>query len=153
MKIEKRIKDLKMTLVELAPPQGLYVPAVQYGKTVTTSGQLPFQDNRLITPGRVGKEVSTEQASRASKIALMNALSAIKSVVRDLDKIKKVVRLNGYVCSALEYYDQPKVMNGASELLIDIFGEAIGQHTRCALGVFQLPLNSCIELDLTVELI
>lgn len=151
MLIEKRIKDLKLNLVELAKPQGIYVPAVQTGNLVYTSGQLPLQDNRIVYPGRVGKEVTLEQAQRASKMALINALSAIKSVIRDLDRIQKIVRLNGFVCSALEFNDQPKVMNGASELLVEIFGEDVGTHTRCALGVLELPMKACVELDLIVE--
>lgn len=148
--IEKRIKELKLSLVELAKPQGLYVPAVKYGNVITTSGQLPFQDQRLIFPGRVGKEVSLENAQRAAKAALMNCLSAVRYVCNDLDKVKKVVRLNGFVCSALSFNDHPKVLNAASELLIQIFGEEIGQHTRCAIGVFELPMRACVELDLTV---
>lgn len=152
VKIEKRIKELKMEVVELPPAQGIYVPAVQYGNIITTSGQLPLQAGRLIHPGRVGKDVTLEQAQRASKIALMNAISAVRSLVRDLDKVKKIIRLNGFVCSAIDFNDQPKVMNGASELLIDIFGQEIGSHTRCALGVIELPMRSCVELDLTVEI-
>ena len=153
MIIEKRIKELKMTLVDLVKPQGVYVPALRTGNLVMTSGQLPFQDQRLLFPGRVGKEVTLENAQRAAKACVLNCLSAIKSVCRDLDQIKKVLRVNGYVCSALGFNDQPRVLNGASELLVDIFGEEIGQHTRCALGVFELPMNACIEIDMTVELL
>jgi len=152
MRIEKRIQELKMNLVELPKPQGIYVPAVQYDNCVITSGQLPLQDNRLIFPGRVGKEVSLEQAQRAAKIAVMNALSAIKNLIRDLDRIQKIVRLNGFVASALDFNDQPKVMNGASELLVDIFGSDVGTHTRCAIGAFELPMKACVEVDLLVQL-
>jgi len=152
MKIEKRMKELRCTLVELAKPQGLYVPAKRYGDLVTTSGQLPFQDQRLIFPGRVGSEVSYENAQRAAKAALVNCLSAIKYVCGDLDKIKQVVRLNGFVRSAPTFSDQPGVLNAASQLLLDIFGEVMGSHTRCAIGVYELPLKSCIELDLTVQI-
>lgn len=151
MQIEKRIKELKLPLVELAKPQGLYLPASRYGNLITTSGQLPFQDQRLLFPGRVGKEVSQENAQRAARAAVMNCLSAVRFVCRDLDKIKKIVRMNGYVCSALGFNDQPKILNAASETLIDIFGDKIGQHTRCAIGVFELRLRSCVEIDLTVE--
>ncbi len=151
MKIEKRIQALKLNLVELAKPQGVYVPAVQYGNIITTSGQLPLQDNRLIFPGRVGKEVSLEQAQRAAKIAVLNALSAVKSVIRDLDRITKIIRVNGFVACAIDFNDQPKVMNGASELLVEIFGEDIGLHTRCAIGAFELPMKACVEIDITVE--
>ena len=151
MKIEKRIQALKLNLVELAKPQGVYVPAVQYGNIITTSGQLPLQDNRLVFPGRVGKEVSLEQAQRAAKIAVLNALSAVKSVIRDLDRITKIIRVNGFVACAIDFNDQPKVMNGASELLVEIFGEDIGLHTRCAIGAFELPMKACVEIDITVE--
>lgn len=151
MKIEQRIKELKLQLVELAKPQGLYIPAVQYGDLITTSGLIPYQDQRLIFPGRVDKEVTLENAQRAAKAAVMNALSAVRHVCHDLDKIKKIIRMNGYVCTSLGFNQQPLVLNGASELLIDIFGEKIGSHTRCAIGVFELPLRACVEIDLTVQ--
>jgi len=151
MNIEKRIKELRLSIVDLAKPQGLYVPAMRYGNLITTSGQLPMQDRRLIFPGRVGKEVSFENSKRAAKIAVMNCLSAIRWVCGDLDKITKIVRMNGFICSALSFNDQPRVLNEASELLIEIFGEQIGQHTRCAIGVFELPLQACVEIDLTVQ--
>ena len=151
MNIEKRIKELKLNLVELAKPQGLYVPATRYGDLITTSGQLPMQDNRLIFPGRVGKEVSFDNSKRAAKIAVINCLSAIRWVCGDLDKVKKIVRMNGFICSALSFNDQPKVLNAASELLIEIFGEQVGPHTRCAIGVFELPLRACVEIDMTVQ--
>lgn len=150
MNIEKKIKELKLTLVDLVKPQGVYVPAVKVGDTIITSGQLPFQDQRLLFPGRVGKEITVENAQRAARVCVMNCLSAVRSVCRDLDKIKKIVRINGYVTSALGFNDQPRVLNGASELLVDIFGEDIGTHTRCAIGVFELPLGSCVEIDMTV---
>lgn len=152
MKIEKRIKELKMTLVDLVKPQGVYVPALQQGNLVITSGQLPYQDQRLLFPGRVGKEVSVENAQRAARAAALNCLSAIRYVCRDLDRIKKVIRLNGFVCSGLGFNDQPRVMNAASEFLVDLFGQEIGSHTRCAIGAFELPMNSCVEIDMTVEI-
>lgn len=151
MKIEDRIRRLKMTINELPKAQGLYVPAVQTGKLVITSGQLPISEQRLIFPGRVDKEVTVENAQRAAKAALLNCLSAVRWVIGDLDKVKKIVRLNGFVCSALSFNDHPRVLNGASELLIEIFGDVIGPHTRTAIGVFELPMKACVELDLTVE--
>ena len=152
MKIEARIKELKLPLVVLAKPQGSYVPAVLSGTQVITSGQLPYQDQRLLFPGRVGKEVTLENAQRASRIAVMNCLAAAKSVIGDLDRVKKIIRLNGFVCSALGFNEQPRVLNAASDVLIDIFGETIGQHTRCAIGVFELPAFSCVELDMLLEI-
>lgn len=142
---------MKLPLVDVLSAQGVYVPAVKTGQLVITSGQLPFQDQRLVYPGRVGKEVSLENAQRAARVAVVNCLSAIRHVVGDLDKIKKIIRMNGYITSALTFNDQPRVMNAASELLIEIFGEEIGTHTRTAIGVFELPAGSCLEIDLTVE--
>lgn len=151
MKIEDRIKKLKLTLTELPKALGSYIPAVRCGNIVTTSGQLPISEQRLIFPGRVDKEVTVENAQRAAKAALLNCLSAVRSVIGDLDKVKKVIRLNGFVCSALAFNDHPRVLNGASDLLIEIFGQEIGSHTRTAIGVFELPMKACVELDLTVE--
>lgn len=152
MKIEKKMKELRLPLTLVAKAQGIYVPAVKTGSLVLTSGQLPMQDARLLFPGRVGKEVSIENAGRAARVAVVNALAAIRHIILDLDKITKIVRLNGFICSALTFHDQPRVMNFASELLIEIFGEDIGAHTRTAVGVFELPLGSCVEVDLTVEI-
>jgi len=152
MDIEKRIKYLKLSVPTLAKPAGTYVPAVKTGKLIFTSGQLPLADNRLIFKGRVGKEVSTENAQRATKTALINALAAIKWVVKDLDKIKKIVRLNCHICSAIDYFDQAKVANAASDLLLEIFGDEVGAHSRVTVGVLELPMGACVELDLIVEL-
>ena len=151
MKIENRIKELKLELVQLTAPQGVYVPAVQYGDLITTSGQLPFRDQRIMFPGRVGKEVTIENSQRAARAAAMNCLAAIKSICKDLDRIRRIIRVNGFVCSALSFNQQPSVLNAASELLIDIFGKEIGQHTRCAIGSFELPLGSSVEIDMTVQ--
>lgn len=151
MHIEQQIKSLKLPFAEVAKPAGLYVPATRYGDIITTSGQLPFQDQRVIFPGRVGKEVTLENAQRAARAAIMNCLAAVKWACGDLDKIKKIIRMNGYVSSAIGFNDQPQVMNAASQTLIDIFGEELGQHTRCALGVLELPLKACVEIDLTVQ--
>jgi enamine deaminase RidA (YjgF/YER057c/UK114 family) len=151
MKIEKRIKELKIDIIDMAAPLGVYVPAMQYGDLITTSGQLPFRDQRILFPGRVGKEVQVENAQRAARAAAINCLMAVRSVCKDLDKIRRIVRINGFVCSALAFNQQPSVLNAASELLIDIFGKEVGQHTRCAVGVFELPMRSCIEIDMTVQ--
>lgn len=151
MNFEKTVKDLKLDIPTLSKPVGLYVPAIKVGNLVYTSGQLPLTDGRLIFKGRVGKEVTTENAQRAAKVATINALAAIKWGVGDLNKIKKLVRLNGYVCSAIGYNDHAKVMNAASELLIQIFGDSAGAHTRISIGVLELPMGACVELDLVVE--
>lgn len=152
MKIEKIIQEKKLQLVEYTGAHNLYEPAMKNGNIITTSGQFPIQDQRLVYPGRVGKDVSTENAQKAARVAVMNCLSAIKYVCHDLDKIKQVLNLNGYVCSALGYNDQQRVLNSASELLLEIFGDKVGQHTRRAIGVFELPFKSSVELEMVVKI-
>ena len=149
---EKQIKALKLDVPTLAKPVGLYVPAVQTGKLVFSSGQLPLADGgRLAFKGRVGKEVTVENGERAAKISLLNCLSAIRWAIGDLNKIKKCVRLNGYVCSAIGFNDQSKVINAASDLLIQIFGEENGAHSRASIGVLELPMGAAVEIDLIIE--
>lgn len=152
MDFEQTIKTLKISVPELSPPQGSYVPAVKSGKIIYTSGQLPLSDGRPVFKGRVGKEVTTENAQRAARSSVVNALAAIRWLTGDLNCIKKIIRLNGYVCSAIAYNDQARVMNAASELLIQIFGEEVGTHSRVTVGVLELPLGACLELDLIVEI-
>jgi enamine deaminase RidA (YjgF/YER057c/UK114 family) len=151
MDIDQKLKSLKVIIPDLGKPVGLYVPAVKTGNLVYTSGQLPFADGRLIFNGRVGKDVTPENAQRAAKAALVNALAAIKWVIGDLTKIKKIIRLNGFVCSAIGYNDQAKIMNAASELLIQIFGDEVGNHSRVTVGCLELPMGACVEVDLIVE--
>lgn len=151
MDFEKQILSLKLAIPSLSPPIGTYVPAVKTGNLVYTSGQLPLSDGRLLFKGRVGKEVSIENAQRASKAALINTLAAVKWLIGDLNRIKKIVRLNGYINSAIGFLDQPKVLNSASDLLLQIFGETTGSHSRTAIGVLELPMGACVELDLIVE--
>lgn len=151
MDFEKTIKDLKLVIPALEKPTNLYIPAVKTGNQVYTSGQLPLVDGRLIFKGRVGKEVTTENAQRAAKAAIVNALAAVKWVIHDLNRIKKIIRVNGYVCSAIGYNDQAKVMNAASELLLQIFGNEAGSHSRVSIGVLELPMGACVEIDLVVE--
>lgn len=152
MDYEKRIRELKLELPVMAKPVGLYLPAVCAGKLVYTSGQLAMSDGRVAFKGRVGKEVSLKNAGRAAKIALMNALAAIKWAIGDLGKIKKIIRLNGFISSALDFIDQPKVLNAASELLLEIFGDEVGGHSRVAVGCLELPMQSCVEVDLIAEI-
>ncbi|EKD41682.1 MAG: endoribonuclease L-PSP, partial [uncultured bacterium] len=104
-----------------------------------------------IFPGRAGKDVTTENAQRATKAALVNCLAAVKWILGTLDKVKKIVRLNGQICSAIDYHDQAKIMNAASDMLVEIFGEEIGSHTRVTVGCLELPMKAVVELDLIVE--
>ncbi|MBX7147587.1 RidA family protein [bacterium] len=152
MEIEEKFKKLKLPIPSLTKPVGSYIPATKAGNLVFTSGQLPITDGRIIHQGRVGKEIKLEQAQFAAKICLLNALGAIKGVIGDLDKIKKIVRVNGFVRSALDFTDQPKVLNGASDLILEVFGETKGQHTRVAIGCIELPMNACVEVDIIVEI-
>ena len=151
MSIDQRVKELKIAIPELSKPVGSYVPAVKTGHLIYTAGQLPLVDGRVIFPGRVGKDVTLENAQRAAKAALINCLAALKWSLGSLDRIKKFVRLGGHVCSAIEYNEQAKVMNAASDMLVDIFGDEIGSHTRVTVGVLELPMKAVIEIDLIAE--
>lgn len=150
MAIEQKLQSMGMTLPEVAKPVAGYVPAVRSGNLVYTSGQLPTTGGRLHYRGKVGGEVDEDTAYEASRIAALNALAAVKSVIGDLDKIVRVVRVMGYVSSAMGFNNQPAVVNGASDFLKELFGDA-GQHARSAIGVFQLPLDAPVEVELLVE--
>ncbi len=151
------IFEEKITLIGLLLPQtssaaGLYVPAIRSGNNVYTSGQLPLLDGKLVEPGGKGKvnDESKEGAVYASRVALLNALAAIKSVTGTLDSIERIVKLTLYVASEYHFSSQHLVANGASSLLHEIFGEK-GSHARSAVGVAELPLNASLELELIVQ--
>jgi enamine deaminase RidA (YjgF/YER057c/UK114 family) len=127
-----------------------YVPAVQTGNLVFTSGQLPTVRGELQRQGQVGADVTLDEAREDARTAILNALAAVKSVVGDLDRIERVVRVNGFVNSVPGFTDQPTVINGASDLLLQLFGDA-GRHSRAAIGVSALPRNAAVEIDITVE--
>lgn len=148
--IESRLIELGSPLPDLANPVAAYVPAVVSGNLVFTSGQLPFTGGSLPETGKVGSSVSPEAAKTYARQAALNALAAVKSVIGDLDRISRIVKLVGFVASVPEFSGQPGVINGASEFLGDVFGEA-GQHARSAVGVAVLPLDSPVELELIVE--
>ena len=148
--VEDRLKNLGMILPEVAAPLAAYVPAKKVGQVIFTAGQLPIQKGELICKGLLGQDVDVEQAYQAARICTLNALAAIKGVVKDLDQIVQVVRVVGYVASTSTFTQQPAIVNGASELLLEIFGE-VGKHARSALGVASLPLNASVEIELTVE--
>jgi enamine deaminase RidA (YjgF/YER057c/UK114 family) len=150
MIIENRLLDLYIELPEIAKPVAAYIPAIQTGKLVFTSGQLPMVNGELISKGRLGQDVEIDEAKKAARICTLNALAAIKGVIGDLDRIKQIVRVVGYVASVPTFTQQPAVVNGASELLLEIFGEN-GRHARSAVGMAVLPLNSSVEIELTVE--
>ena len=148
--IENKIKELGLQLPEPPKPLAAYIPAKQTGNLVFTAGQLPMVNGEIILKGLLGQDVEIEPAYNAAKICTLNALSAIKGVIGDLDKIKQVVRVVGYVASVPTFTQQPAIVNGASEFLLEIFGDR-GKHARSAVGMAVLPLNAAVEIELTVE--
>jgi enamine deaminase RidA (YjgF/YER057c/UK114 family) len=148
--IENQLSALGIQLPEPPKPLAAYIAAKQTGNLVFTAGQLPMVNGNLIATGLLGRDIEVEAAKAAAQTCVINALSAVKGVIGDLDKIKQIVRVVGYVASVPEFTQQPAVVNGASELLLEIFGEA-GRHARSAIGVAVLPLNAAVEVELTVE--
>jgi len=144
-----RLRELGIRLPPVAAPVAAYVPAVRSGQLVFTSGQLPFVDGGLRRTGKVGGSVEVEDAAADAKVCALNALAAIDDLV-GLDSIVRVVRVVGYVASAEGFSGQPRVVNGASEFLGRVFGDA-GVHARSAVGVAELPMNAPVEVELTVE--
>jgi enamine deaminase RidA (YjgF/YER057c/UK114 family) len=144
-----KLAELGIELPVVVQPLGSYVPAVQTGNLVYTSGQLPMQDGKLVAAGKVGGDVTTEQGKDLARICALNALAAIDSLV-GIDSVTKVVKVVGFVASAAGFNGQPGVVNGASDLLADVFGEA-GVHARSAVGVAELPLDAPVEVELVVE--
>jgi enamine deaminase RidA (YjgF/YER057c/UK114 family) len=148
--IEQRIIDLGFVLPETAKPLAAYIPAVQSGNLVFTSGQLPMIAGSLAETGKVGGSVSPERAKELATVCALNALAAVKTVIGDLDKIKRIVKVVGFVSSTPEFSGQPAVVNGASEFLGEVFGDK-GIHARSAVGVAVLPLDAPVEIELIVE--
>ncbi|WP_348770198.1 RidA family protein [Arthrobacter sp. E3] len=149
-RIEARLAELGLSLPPVAAPVAAYVPAVISGNHVYTSGQLPFIKGKLTATGKVGAGVSAEDAKSMAATAAINALAALKSVIGDLDRVTRIVKVVGFVASDPSFTGQPGVINGASELLGEVFGEA-GVHARSAVGVSVLPLDSPVEVELVAE--
>ncbi|MEU9255576.1 RidA family protein [Streptomyces sp. NPDC048270] len=150
--VEAKLAELGLTLPEVVPPLATYQPAVRSGSYVFTSGQLPMVKGSLPVTGKVGAEVSAEQAKELAATCALNALAAVKSVIGDLDKIARVVKVVGFVASAPDFTAQPGVLNGASELLGAVLGDK-GVHARSAVGVAVLPLDAPVEVEIQVELV
>jgi enamine deaminase RidA (YjgF/YER057c/UK114 family) len=149
-KIELKLKELKLQIPDAPKPVAAYIPAKQTGNLVFTAGQLPMVNGELVSKGLLGQDVEIDEANKAARICTLNAIAAIKGVIGDLDRIKQIVRVVGYVASVPTFTQQPAVVNGASELLLEIFGEN-GKHARSAVGMAVLPLNASVEIELTVE--
>jgi enamine deaminase RidA (YjgF/YER057c/UK114 family) len=150
LSVTDRLAELGLSIPEVAKPVASYVPATIAGNLVFTAGQLPFVGGQLPATGKVGAEVSTDDAKAYARTAVLNALAAVETAIGSVDRITRIVKLVVFVASAPEFSGQPTVANGASDTLVEIFGEA-GRHARSAVGVAVLPLDAPVELELIVE--
>jgi len=148
---EEKLKELGLSVPEVATPVAVYVPAVRSGQHVFTSGQLPMRSGELMTTGKVGAEVTLEEAVECARQCALNAIAAVKAEIGDLAQVKRIVKVVCFVASTPDFTAQPKVANGVSELLGEVFGDA-GVHARSAVGVSVLPLDAPVEVELIVEI-
>jgi len=151
MSIKEKIESLGLTLPVAALPVAAYVPAVKTGNLVFVAGQLPLVDGKIVKEGKVGNEVTPEEAKDMAQVCALNALAAV-ALVADLDQIERIVRVGGFVNGIAGFTAIPPIINGASELFIKLFGEVNGKHARTAIGVAELPLNSPVEVEVLVQL-
>ena len=150
MSIDDTLSSLGITLPAPPKPVASYVPAVLAGDLLYLSGMLPFRDGQVAVTGKLGQDVTVERGAEAARLALLNALAVVKHELGSLDRVQRIVRVVGHVASASGFVQQPAVINGASDLLVQVFGEA-GRHARVALGAAELPLHAAIELELLVQ--
>lgn len=150
MSVTARLAELGISIPQVAKPVASYVPATTTGNLVFTAGQLPFVDGQLPATGKVGDEVSAEDAKDLARIAVLNAIAAVETAIGSVDRVTRIVKLVVFVASTPGFTGQPAVANGASDTLVDIFGDA-GRHARSAVGVAALPLDAPVELELVVE--
>ena len=148
--IEDKLRELSIELPTPPSPAGSYIPVVTTGNLAFVSGQIPMRDGKVIFEGKVPEQQSLESARDAAKICIINGLAQLKANLGSLDKITKFVRISGFVNSESDFTEQPQVINAASDLLVNIFGD-IAKHSRIAVGVSSLPLNSTVEIDMVVE--
>ena len=151
MRIKEKIESLGLILPVAALPVAAYVPAVRTGNLVFVAGQLPLVDGKIVKEGKVGKEVTPEEAKEMAQVCALNALAAI-ALVADIDQIERIVRVGGFVNGIPGFFAIPPIINGASELFIKLFGEVNGKHARTAIGVAELPLNAPVEVEVLVQL-
>ena len=151
MSIKEKLESLGLTLPVVALPVAAYVPAVRTGNLVFVAGQLPLVDGKIVKEGKVGKEVTPEEAKEMAQVCALNALAAI-ALVADIDQIERIVRVGGFVNGIPGFFAIPPIINGASELFIKLFGEVNGKHARTAIGVAELPLNAPVEVEVLVQL-
>jgi enamine deaminase RidA (YjgF/YER057c/UK114 family) len=148
--IEDRLRELSIEIPTPPNPAGSYIPVVTTGNLAFVSGQIPMKDGKVIVEGKVPEKQSLDSAREAAKICIINGLAQLKANLGSLDKITKFVRISGFVNSSQDFTEQPKVINAASDLLVEIFGD-MAKHSRIAVGVASLPLNSTVEIDMIVE--
>ena len=149
--IEEKLNELGVSLPTAPKPAGSYVPVVVSGKLAFVSGQIPIKDGQVIYQGKVGIDQSIEQAQKAAKLCIINGLAQINTYFGTLDNLEKIIKISGFVNSAQDFTEHPKVINAASDFLVEIFGEE-GRHSRIAIGVSSLPLNATVEIDMLVEI-
>lgn len=150
MSPEDRIRALGLEIPEVVTPLASYVPAARSGSYVHTSGQLPIVKGELVASGKVGAEVDPERAGELARVCVLNAIAAVRAEVGELSRVRRIVKVVGFVASAPDFYGQPQVINGASDLLGEVFGDA-GKHARSAVGVAVLPRNAPVEVELLAE--
>jgi len=150
MSAEKKLRELQIILPKSIPPAANYIPIKRVGNLLYISGQAAFKDGKLVHAGKLGEEVTVEEGYYAARIAAINILSILKEYLGDLDQVKNVVKVNGYIASAPDFYMQPKVLNGASDLLADVF-TGCGNHARTAIGQVVLPFNTPVEVEAIFE--
>lgn len=149
MSVDDRLRELGIALPPPPKPVGSYVPFIRFDPIIFLSGMIPHVDGKLAFTGKLGGEVETAEGQQAARVCLLNALAVMKEAAGALDRIERVLRLTGFVASAPGFTQQPAVLNGASDLLVEILGER-GRHTRVAVGVSELPLNAPVELEFIV---
>ncbi len=151
MSVEEKIKELGYKLKEPPKPLASYIPTIKSGNLVFTAGQIPMSDGKLMYSGKLGKDLSLDEGIKAAELCAVNCLNVIKSEIGSLDNIEKIVKVTVFVNSADGFTDQPKVANGASDFLVNVFGEK-GKHVRSAVGVNELPIDSAVEVEMIAEI-
>jgi enamine deaminase RidA (YjgF/YER057c/UK114 family) len=150
MSAEKKLQEMGISLPQTPKPIANYVPAVKTGNLLFVSGHGPYNDGKAVTSGKLGKELTVEQGTQTARNVALNCLASVKASLGDLDKVKRVVKLLGMVNCTEDFKDQPKVINGASDLLVELFGEA-GRHARSAVGMQSLPNGIPVEIEMIIE--
>lgn len=150
MDVEERLSKLGVVIPEVSKPVAAYVPALKAGEFVYVSGQLPLKDGQLVYQGKIGKDLTVEEGQAAAEIAVINCLAALKSCITDWGQVVQIVKINGYIQSESDFSDQALVLNGASNLLEQVFADK-GKHARAAVGVNSLPLNAACEIEMIVQ--